>query len=139
MLCLSASDCARLSCELGSILLLGLLVNWHNLLFLSFTLSSISSIHGLVVWGWGLRIDSVLTLFQPCTADPFYITIIIIIIIIKEYVYLVKKSDMTLRSNSTKVVGKSCDVITPSLSEYGVESLGVTLEMVGKMSHDLDG
>ena len=36
------------------------------------------SLHGLVVLGWGLRIDSFLTLYQPCTADSFFIIIILI-------------------------------------------------------------
>ena len=31
-----------------------------------------------VVWGWGLWIDSVLTLSRPCTADSILIIIIII-------------------------------------------------------------
>ena len=39
------------------------------------TIFSFSSFHGLVVWGWGLRIDSVLTLSRPCTADAILIKI----------------------------------------------------------------
>ena len=44
---------------------------WHDLLFpfLSPTVLFFSSFHGLVVWGWGLWTDSVLTLSRPCTAD----------------------------------------------------------------------
>ena len=43
---------------------------WHDLLFfLSLTVLSFSSFHGLVVWGWGLWTDSVLTLSRPCTED----------------------------------------------------------------------
>ena len=37
--------------------------------FLSPTVLSYSSFHGLVVWGWGLWTDSVLSLSWPCTAD----------------------------------------------------------------------
>ena len=37
-----------------------------------------SSFHGLVVCGSGLRTDSGITLFQPCSVDSFPIIIIII-------------------------------------------------------------
>ena len=43
---------------------------------LFFTILSFSSFHWLVVWGWSLRIDRVLTLSQPCTADSILIIII---------------------------------------------------------------
>ena len=43
---------------------------WHDLLsFLPPTVLSFSSFYGLVVCGWGLWTDSVLTLSRPCTAD----------------------------------------------------------------------
>ena len=44
---------------------------WHDLLFLflSPTVLSFSSFHGLVVWGWGLWTDSVFSLSRPCIAD----------------------------------------------------------------------
>ena len=44
---------------------------WHDLLgfFLSPTGLSFFSYYGLVVWGFGLWTDSILTLSQPCTAD----------------------------------------------------------------------
>ena len=49
---------------------------WHDLLsFLSPTVLSFSSFHGLVVWGWGLWTDSVLTLSRPCPADSKIIII----------------------------------------------------------------
>ena len=49
---------------------------WHDLLsFLSPTVLTFSSFHGLVVWGWGLWTDSVLTLSLPCTADSKIIII----------------------------------------------------------------
>ena len=36
---------------------------WHDLLsFLSPTVLSVSSLHGLVVWGWGLWTDRVFSL-----------------------------------------------------------------------------
>ena len=39
------------------------------------------SFNGLVLWGWGLRTDTVLiALLQPCICQPFLIIIIIIII-----------------------------------------------------------
>ena len=50
--------------------------------FLSPTILSFYSFNGLVVWGWGLRIESVLTFYRPSTADSILIIIIIIIIII---------------------------------------------------------
>ena len=53
---------------------------WHNLLHLFSTIFHFSSFHRLIVRGWGLRIDSVLTLSQPCTANSFLIIIITIII-----------------------------------------------------------
>ena len=37
--------------------------------FMTPTILYFSSFHGLVVWGWGLWTDSVLTLSRPCTAD----------------------------------------------------------------------
>ena len=41
---------------------------------------SLLSFCGLVLWGWGLRTDRVLiALFQPCIANLFLITIIIIV------------------------------------------------------------
>ena len=45
--------------------------------FLSPTIFSFFYFHGLVVWDWGLQIDSVLTLFRPCTADSILIITII--------------------------------------------------------------
>ena len=60
-----------------------MLTCWPNLFFL-FVSSYfiIFFIHDLVEWGCGIRIDGVLTLSQPYTADSFLIIIIIIIIII---------------------------------------------------------
>ena len=45
---------------------------------LSPTIFSFSSFRGLVMWSWGLRIDSILTLSQRCSADSFLIIILII-------------------------------------------------------------
>ena len=54
---------------------------WPNLIFfLSPTIFSFSAFHGLVAWGWGLRIESVSTVSRPFTAD----SILIIMIIIKK-------------------------------------------------------
>ena len=39
------------------------------LFFLSPTVLSFSSFHGLVVWGWGIWTDSVLTLSGPCSTN----------------------------------------------------------------------
>ena len=55
---------------------------WNNLLCLSSTIFSLSFFSGLIVRGWGFRIDRVLTLSHPCTADLFLLIIIIIIIIV---------------------------------------------------------
>ena len=51
------------------------LLAW-SLYFLS-PILSFSSFNGLVVRGWGLRTDSVLTVSRPCTADSNLIIIII--------------------------------------------------------------
>ena len=45
------------------------LLAWSALSFLSPTVFSFPSFQDLVVWGWGLWTDSVLTLSRPCTAD----------------------------------------------------------------------
>ena len=58
-----------------------LLLAWSAFSFLSPTILYFSSFNRLVVWGWGLRTDSVLTFSRPCTADSNLIIIIIIIII----------------------------------------------------------
>ena len=46
-----------------------LLLALSALSFLSPTILTFSSFHGLVMWGWGLWTDSVPTLSRPCTAD----------------------------------------------------------------------
>ena len=48
---------------------------WSALSFLSPTVLSFFSFQGLVVCGWGLWTDSVLTLSRPCTADSKIIII----------------------------------------------------------------
>ena len=58
-----------------------MLSSWKICFFFLSIIFSFSSFHGLVVWGWAHRIDSVLTLSRPCTADSILIIIIIIIII----------------------------------------------------------
>ena len=55
----------------GSCFFIFLSCSIPTIVFYSFSLSLLS-VHGLVLWGWGLRTNRVyITLSQPCTADLF--------------------------------------------------------------------
>ena len=49
---------------------------WHHLLFLFCLLLFYLFLPSMVVWGWSLWTDSVLTLSRPCTADSKIIIVI---------------------------------------------------------------
>ena len=76
---------------------------WPNLLFIFvYYCFLFYSLHGLLLWGWSLLIDSVLTLSQPCTVTHFnYNNKIIIKSMCKCCVYVYVKSGGELLSHES--------------------------------------